>query len=565
MKFLSKMTSLLLAGSMAVACLPNIAFGADKVNLTSSGPWFECAYATWDAVSGASDYNVYYKLATEADYKKADEQLVRDTRVDLVGLMGDKTYNVKVVPVMGSGEDESKAAAFDVTPYTPEEVGYAFQSDATWTTGGYNRDGSIPDNATIFYLDKTNIDTVTLDYNGKQYVGMEKIINFIQKNYIGPIIFRISGEVTDFGKMNGNVCTIHNLKDVTFEGIGPDAGFKTMGLDISTDAQNVEVRNLYFKDFADDGLSIRTNARRVFVHNCTFGYGYDGACDVKIGMGDTTISYNHVDKADKAMLCGHSDGQTSDIGNLTVTYYQNFFDGTKQRNPRVRFGKVHVLNNYYNGITLYGAGSAMDAHVLVEGNYFYNSARPYVVSQKGDAVTGDKVTESVMMKSKPGYLKAVNNYIDPTCTHYSSPENVNENGFDFDPHTIYTYTAKTPEQAKEDAVKYAGTVLRATGATDAPAQPTTQETTTQATTQNAETSETTTMIIIGEGMRGDVNGDKVLTAADSSKVLAYVLDSDKNPLLCEALIGADADANGEITASDAAVILAKVLNSDFAW
>ena len=91
------------------------------------------------------------------------------------------------------------------------------------------------------------------------------------------------------------------------------------------------------------------------------------------------MSWNHFDGTDKTMLLGHDDGNAAqDIGRLKVTYHHNWFDGTNQRNPRVRFGDpVHVYNNYYNDTGNYGVASTMDAGVLVEGNYFENVDDPY--------------------------------------------------------------------------------------------------------------------------------------------------------------------------------------------
>ena len=57
-----------------------------------------------------------------------------------------------------------------------------------------------------------------------------------------------------------------------------------------------------------------------------------------------------------------------------MTYHHNWFDGTNQRNPRVRFGNpVHVFNNLYSSVGSYGVASTMEAGVLVEGNYFENT------------------------------------------------------------------------------------------------------------------------------------------------------------------------------------------------
>ena len=97
------------------------------------------------------------------------------------------------------------------------------------------------------------------------------------------------------------------------------------------------------------------------------------------------------------MLLGHSDDNASqDIGHLRVSYHHNWFDGTNQRNPRVRFGNpVHVYNNYYRANAGYGVASTENAGVLVEGNYFENVDDPYHL---GEADSG------------PGSLVARNNH-----------------------------------------------------------------------------------------------------------------------------------------------------------
>jgi pectate lyase len=89
-----------------------------------------------------------------------------------------------------------------------------------------------------------------------------------------------------------------------------------------------------------------------------------------------TVSWNHFHDHSKTSLVGHSDGFTADIGFLKVTYHHNWFNGTEQRHPRVRFGDpVHVYNNYYLDLS-YGIASTMNAGVVAEGNYFENVPYP---------------------------------------------------------------------------------------------------------------------------------------------------------------------------------------------
>ena len=117
--------------------------------------------------------------------------------------------------------------------------------------------------------------------------------------------------------------------------------------------------------------------------------------DIKRGSDFVTVSWNRVFSHDKSMLLGHSDDNASqDVGHLRVTYHHNWFDGTNQRHPRVRFGNpVHVYNNYYSNVGGYGVASTEGAGVLVEGNYFENTDDPYHLGE-GDSGPGTLVARN---------------------------------------------------------------------------------------------------------------------------------------------------------------------------
>jgi pectate lyase len=101
-----------------------------------------------------------------------------------------------------------------------------------------------------------------------------------------------------------------------------------------------------------------------------------------LGSDLVTVSWNITRSHDKTMLLGSADTDTGDRGKLRVSYHHNWFDGTNQRHPRVRFGNpVHVFNNYYDATTSYGVASTAEAGVLVEGNFFENVARPTTLAQ----------------------------------------------------------------------------------------------------------------------------------------------------------------------------------------
>ena len=201
-----------------------------------------------------------------------------------------------------------------------------------------------------------------------------------------PLTIRVQGALSMPDKMND----VRSNKTVL--GVGTSAVLDN-GLNISG-ATNVIVRNLTFRGWDDDAVNVQ-GSRNVWVDHNTFDGGYDGALDIKRESDFVTVSWNRVTNHTKSMLLGHDDGHTADVGHLRVTYHHNWFDGSKERHPRVRFGDpVHVFNNYYYGAD-YGVASTMGAGVLVESNYFENVTRPtavgYAESDPGDLVQRDNV------------------------------------------------------------------------------------------------------------------------------------------------------------------------------
>jgi pectate lyase len=182
----------------------------------------------------------------------------------------------------------------------------------------------------------------------------------------------------------------------TIVGVGASSGVTGGGFNLSA-VKNVIIRNLVFTNASDDSINVQTGTTNVWIDHNDLSKGYDGLIDIKRGSDFVTVSWNHLHDHDKSMLLGHSDDNgAQDTGHLRVTYVHNWFDGTNQRHPRVRFGNpVHVLNNYYSNIGSYGVGSAMGAGVYVERNYFENVAKP---------------TITTVAESDPGNIKILNNY-----------------------------------------------------------------------------------------------------------------------------------------------------------
>ena len=210
----------------------------------------------------------------------------------------------------------------------------------------------------------------------------------------GPMTIQVSGTIAITSKQGVR-------PDKTIVGLGPSATISGGGFDFYR-SSNVIIRNLTFADAEDDAINVGRQSHHIWIDHNTFVRPVDGSIDIVRGADYVTVSWNHFAGTDKSMLIGHSDGAAStDIGRLKVSIHHNWFDGSRQRHPRVRFGEpVHVYNNYFDGNQLYGVASTMNAGVVVESNHFadvpypcfstggYADSDPGRLVQRADVFTG---------------------------------------------------------------------------------------------------------------------------------------------------------------------------------
>ncbi|MBE6207825.1 MAG: hypothetical protein E7132_04040 [Rikenellaceae bacterium] len=194
------------------------------------------------------------------------------------------------------------------------------------------------------------------------------------------------------------------------------------------EAENIILRNIYIvmpkADNGADGISMQ-ESKNVWVDHCTFesvnqekDYE-DGSCDITHATSGVTVSWCHYIKTQKSSLVGHSNSATEDAA-ITATFHHNFFDGSSSRHPRVRFGKVHVYNNFYNGCTTYGVGSAYGAMVLVEHNAFDNVHLPTDICTFPAKKSGSSWVSN-LTGSVAGYLYAADNAYTNIPSNASDP------------------------------------------------------------------------------------------------------------------------------------------------
>jgi pectate lyase len=203
-----------------------------------------------------------------------------------------------------------------------------------------------------------------------------------------PLILRIMNDLSGEFELGSNKTVEGATNNITIHGSLSFSGTTTMTL------SNLIVRNLKIDALSstEDGMDVRF-AHHVCIEHCEFVNGPDGNLDVVSEANYVTIAYNkfYYTAAWKPLpdetsanhrfsnLVGSSNTTELDRGKLKVTFHHNWWaDGVIERMPRVRFGDVHVFNNYYSSAgNDYCIAGGKEARLVVENNYFENVANPH--------------------------------------------------------------------------------------------------------------------------------------------------------------------------------------------
>lgn len=199
-----------------------------------------------------------------------------------------------------------------------------------------------------------------------------------------PEIAVITGKISS---SNTVLITIKNGANITIQGEGRTGELQNVGLNIR-DYGNVIVQNLKIHEvlYPNDAVTL-DNVQHGWISRCELyskiGEGvsvdtYDGLLDIKKGSSYITISWNYLHHHMKCSLIGHSDnaGQQEEDSRIRVTYHHNWFSHTDGRNPSLRFGAVHMFNNYFDNITDYGIAVRDGGHAKLENNVYHNVKLP---------------------------------------------------------------------------------------------------------------------------------------------------------------------------------------------
>jgi pectate lyase len=194
--------------------------------------------------------------------------------------------------------------------------------------------------------------------------------------------------------------------------VGSGAGAIIRGGGLTVRGKNVVIRNITFEDAIDyfprwdpqdfggnwnadyDSIEL-SGAQNVWIDHCTFisrqpdgikdsllknkagkvakVFRHDGLLDIVRGSDFVTVSYNIFANHDKTVLVGAKDYSSLDTFHLNVTFHHNWFINCLSRSPYVRYGKVHIYNNLYEGNINHAVEVGFAAQILSEANFFQNT------------------------------------------------------------------------------------------------------------------------------------------------------------------------------------------------
>lgn len=160
--------------------------------------------------------------------------------------------------------------------------------------------------------------------------------------------------------------------------------YRESGIFSLRDCENFIIRNIAFQgpgsiDVGGSDLLSLYNSRHIWVDHCSFTDGMDGNLDIStrsdfITVSWTTFQYSELSYDHAASnLIASSEHPSQGEDNFNVTYaYCVWGKGCDVRMPMARFGKVHLLNNWYNcaGNGSVAINARKGSELLIEGCYF---------------------------------------------------------------------------------------------------------------------------------------------------------------------------------------------------
>ncbi len=239
------------------------------------------------------------------------------------------------------------------------------------------------------------------NYNGQTYVGpptgggnasVTQVTTFAQlksavESSDAKVIHIMNSMGNGYKGTTGDVLNFQSNK--TILGVKPGIVVKC-----SWQVQNVKnivIRNIQIQGPGNsnsnqnwDAFNI-VNSQRIWVDHCVVMDGEDGNFDISKGSDNVSVTwciftYSANGTHNLSNLIGGSDSETISEGKLNTSYINCWWKDVSDRQPRTRYGKIHVVNCLYsmpNGFTSSnGSGAGFKANTRIENCDFYNINNP---------------------------------------------------------------------------------------------------------------------------------------------------------------------------------------------
>jgi pectate lyase len=193
--------------------------------------------------------------------------------------------------------------------------------------------------------------------------------------------FKIGSNKTITGQAGAKI-----TGNLTFDGTSNDIlqNLTVVGLNCSDVASNGDCQD------GADAITVVNSAHHIWLDHLDVSDGSDGNLDITEGSDCVTVSWTKFHYSTNRVsgytgevhhfsnLVGGSDSKTSDAGHLRVTWHHDWWaDHVVERQPRVRFGDVHIFNNLYTSSgDNYCIGVGVSANILDENNAFIGVSDP---------------------------------------------------------------------------------------------------------------------------------------------------------------------------------------------
>lgn len=406
-------------------------------------------------------YNVGGKAATaDATTYKATDSDVKTGYVVVYATGNSYLKSIKVTlakyvePSSSTGSGSTSTGTTTTTkPSTSGMSKYDANAPVGWGTVGGKITGSSDKNAVVVTTAAELINAMS---------GTDAKTIYVK----GTLTF--SGQLAVNGAQNK---TVYGLAGSALVNPTHTATVDKTGILMLKNCKNIIMRNLTFKGAGaydidgKDNLTVQ-NCQYLWVDHCDFQDGVDGNFDCNNGSDNICVTWCRFHYLLKPYaggsggsndhrfsdLWGGSDKNTKDLGKLRTTFANCWWDeGCRERQPRVRFGQVHIMNCLYSSsVSNYCIGAAYRSNIYAE-NCAFTSNNAKKTPLKRYATAKGYTDYNITMKG---------------CLGAADVQQHSGNIAYFIPSNYYSLTAYSASEVEKEVSTYAGATLNITTATN---------------------------------------------------------------------------------------------------